>query len=122
MDDSQSMNCLQCVRKHLANSLSYAKEVIAGHGMGASPDHRPDLLGELGNAEHHLETMPEFADVLDKVLQLRRRLEGQGYVPNAGMLEELRNLWLSLDQRVPPLDGFPETLSMPMRPHIPSEP
>lgn len=122
MDDSQSMNCLQCVRKHLANSLSYAKEIVSGHGMGANPDHRPDLLGELGNAEHHLETMPEFADVLDKVLRLRRRLEGQGYVPDAGMLEELRNLWLSLDRGVPPLDGFPETLSMPMRPRIPSEP
>lgn len=122
MDDSQSMNCLQCVRKHLANSLSYAKEIVSGHGMGANPDHRPDLLGELGNAEHHLETMPELSEPLRRVTELRRRLEGQGYVPNAGMLEELRNLWLSLDQEVLPLDGFPETLSMPMRPHIPSEP
>ena len=101
MSDYQSMACLQCVRKHLANAISYAKEVLAGHGAGGDPDHRPDLLGELGNAEHHLESDPDQRNLLDRALSLRRRFEDSGYVPYPGMITELRRLWAEVSPDIP---------------------
>lgn len=101
MNDYQSMACPQCVRKHLANAISYAKEVLAGHGAGGDPDHRPDLLGELGNAEHHLESDPDQKNLLDQVLSLRRQFENSGYVPYTGMVTELRRLWSEMSSDIP---------------------
>jgi len=38
--------------------------------------------------------MPEFADVLDEVLQLRRQLEDMDYFPNAFLMSNLRRIWV----------------------------
>ncbi len=101
----QSMDCPQCVRKHLANAISYAKEVLSGHGAGGDPDHRPDLLGELGNAEHHLaESSGDGGRVLGRILSLRRQLEETGGVPGPGIVAELRILWTEVSAD-PPLGG-----------------
>ena len=101
------MDCLQCVRKHLANAISYAKEVLAGHGEGGDPDHRPDLLGELGNAEHHLSVNEQYIDFRDNVLNLRRRFETEGYNVFPGLIAELRQIWV----RIHDTDGA----SIPLR-------
>lgn len=104
MQDSQSMYCPQCVRKHLANAISYAKEILAGHGAGGDPDHRPDLLGELGNAEHHLQTNPEEALLLEQALGIRRRFEDGNYIPYPSMITELRRLWAETTYDLPELN------------------
>lgn len=98
MQTPQSMHCPQCVRKHLANAISYAKEILSGHGAGGDPDHRPDLLGELGNAEHHLQTSIEQEMLLEQVLRIRRRFEDEQYVPYPEMMAELRQVWLESSQ------------------------
>lgn len=97
MDYLQSMNCVQCVRKHLANALSYAKEVLAGHGEGGDPDHRPDLLGELGNAEHHLIGSTELSYLQAEILQIRREVEENNHVPTAEHVTRIRTTWVRLD-------------------------
>lgn len=94
MDFQQSMNCVQCVRKHIAYAISYAKEVIGGHGEGGDPDHRPDMLGELGNAEHHLACIPELQTLYYQLLTVRRDIESNDYVPTGSQLSELRSIWV----------------------------
>lgn len=102
MRDYQSMGCRQCVSKHLANAMSYAKEVLAGHGPGGDPDHRPDLLGELCNAEHHLSMDPANQRLVDGLLAIRRSLEDNMYIPDAGMVTEMRRLWVAVvDEMLP---------------------
>jgi hypothetical protein len=41
----ETMVCFECVEKHLAGALSYAKEIKSGHGKDSELDHRPDFLG-----------------------------------------------------------------------------
>lgn len=106
MQEQQSMYCQQCVRKHLANAISYAKEILSGHGEGGDPDHRPDLLGELGNAEHHLQDNPEDQRLFEQVIYTRRRFEDAGYIPYTGMVTELRRLWTEVAGDIPAL-GMP---------------
>ena len=89
--DSSEMGCLECLQKHLAGALSYAKEVMEGHGEGSALDHRIDLLGEMVNAEHHLELL-DGALLMD-LRALRRGLQGRGMAPVEGDLLELRRIW-----------------------------
>lgn len=88
------MNCLACFRKHVAAALSFAKEIQAGHGAGADLDHRPDLEGEISNAEHHAMemTVPGYAPALR---ELRHRLDRQQWLPAAEDVALLRRLWKS---------------------------
>lgn len=101
------MYCQQCVRKHIANAISYAKEVLSGHGDGGDPDHRPDLLGELGNAEHHLQDGTEQQRLFEQVLAVRRKFEDAGYVPYPEMITELRRLWAESAGDLPALGTAP---------------
>jgi len=83
--------CLECLEKHLASALSYANEVVGGHGVGGKPDHRPDFSGEMINAEKH-------ANVLDKNLALkirafRRKMQGQRWRPVERDLDTIRTFW-----------------------------
>lgn len=50
-----NQNCFECVYKHLAGALSYAKEVMGGFDKTADLDHEIDFIGQLVNAEHHLQ-------------------------------------------------------------------
>ena len=69
----KDMKCYDCVLKHLAAALSYAKEIRAGHDRNAELDHRPDLLGELVNAEHHLELLDPA--LCQSAAELRKKLQ-----------------------------------------------
>ena len=51
------MICYECVLKHIAGALSYGKQVLSGHTLGAELDHRIDFLGQIKNAEDHLQLM-----------------------------------------------------------------
>ena len=91
----QSMKCRDCVLKHLAGAISYAKEILDGHGKGGTPDHRPDYLGELVNAEHHLELLSK--EILEKVSALRTAAQMKGMQPSEEDIEELRMLWVEVE-------------------------
>ncbi len=91
----KDMNCKSCALKHIAAAISYGKEVISGHGKGAELDHRPDFIGELVNAEHHLEMLNPGLHV--KVTSLRRRLQEIDHTPGIVEINLLRQFWLQLD-------------------------
>lgn len=92
--EADSMNCLACFRKHIAAALSFAKEIASGHGAGAGLDHRPDMEGEISNAEHHAMemTVPGYASALR---DLRHKLDGQRWLPEPDDVMMLRKLWKS---------------------------
>lgn len=89
-----SQDCLPCLRKHLAQSISYMKEISNGHGIGASLDHRPDLEGEIGNAESHAKAIgvPGYYKTLR---DLRHKLDNNKWIPETVDVALLRRLWKS---------------------------
>lgn len=89
------------VRQHLANAISYAKEVLTLQEDPKTQDYRPDLLGELGIAEHLLEGSPNSAEILNEVLKLRRHLEEVKCVPSPDTITWMRQLWTKIDASVP---------------------
>jgi hypothetical protein len=91
----QSMKCKDCVLKHIANAMSYAKEILAGHGIGGTPDHRPDYLGELVNAENHLEHIS--IELLNRVMALRTAAQVRRMVPVESDIDTLRELWIAVE-------------------------
>ncbi|WP_176012553.1 hypothetical protein [Victivallis sp. Marseille-Q1083] len=87
----QSMQCWNCLLKHLAAALSYGKEVLAGHGRGNELDHRPDLLGEIVNAEHHAKLLDQsFFRLLN---EYRQNLQTNQAIPGINDIEYLRGLY-----------------------------
>lgn len=91
----QSMKCKDCVLKHLAAAMSYGKEIISGHGQDGTPDHRPDFLGELVNAEHHLAQMS--AELLNKVMVIRTAAQNKHMTPSEEDIDQLREIWIEAD-------------------------
>jgi|GEM_PF-3455681 len=92
-----TMICYECVMKHLANALSYGKEILSGHTRGAELDHRIDFLGELGNAEHHLELIDR--NLFMAVSNFRRAMQSKKNIPDSGDLELLRKFFLIVEKR-----------------------
>ena len=95
-----NMKCPACILKHLSAALSYAKEVQSGHNRGHELDHRPDLLGELVNAEHHLKLLDN--NLYDAVAGLRKKLQENGINPNMAHTEYLRKLWKMVEDKYDP--------------------
>lgn len=93
----KDMKCYDCVLKHLAAALSYAKEIRAGHDKNAELDHRPDLLGELVNAEHHLELLDPA--LCQTAAELRKKLQAESTFPGLDDLEQLRSLWRKTEEQ-----------------------
>ena len=96
----ENMKCAECVLKHLAAALSYAKEVQSGHGRNSELDHRPDLLGELVNAEHHLKLLDP--GLYQAANSLRKRLQINGVNPGLGENEYIRRLWKITENKYTP--------------------
>lgn len=90
------MICYQCVLKHLAGALSYGKEIISGHTLGASLDHRIDFLGEIINSEHHLELMD--INLYNQISNYRKELQSRKILINANDLEFIRNCYNKIEQ------------------------
>lgn len=91
-----SMQCYTCVQKHLANALSYGKEILSGHTQGADLDHRIDFLGELGNAEHHLELIDR--ELFLTISQFRKDIQEKNNKPDFSDLETIRKLFLAVEK------------------------
>lgn len=90
-----SMKCWDCALKHLAGALSYGKEILTGHTKGAELDHRPDLLGELVNCEHHAELLDR--ELFNRVSTLRKQLQVRHVFVTAEDLDTLRMLYLKTE-------------------------
>lgn len=91
-----SMKCWSCALKHLAGALSYGKEILSGHGFGSELDHRPDLIGELVNCEHHAELLN--ATLFDVVSTMRKRLQDHYGVCTPEDLDSIRQIYLTTER------------------------
>ena len=96
-----NMKCPDCVLKHLAAAISYAKEVQSGHNRRHELDHRPDLLGELVNAEHHLKLLDN--SLHGAVSSLRKKLQDNGINPNMADAEYIRRLFRLVEDKFNPI-------------------
>lgn len=93
-EKSLDMNCVECLRKHISGALSYAKEVMNGHGIDAELDHRADLEGEIKNAEDHAAQIAN-GNYVEPLRSLRHKLELQNWMPETEDLNLLRRMWKS---------------------------
>jgi hypothetical protein len=103
----QNMKCPACVLKHLSAAISYAKEVQSGHNRRHELDHRPDLLGELVNAEHHLKLLDN--NICGSVSTLRKKLQDNGINPGLAEIEYIRSLWKMVENKFMPVPASGET-------------
>jgi hypothetical protein len=92
--EAEGKDCLPCLRKHLAQAISYAKEIKNGHGQGAKLDHRADLAGEIGAAEHHAEALG-IDGYRCALRDLRHRLDARAWQPEENDIALLRRMWQS---------------------------
>ena len=107
----ENMNCPNCALKHIAAAISYAKEIMAGHGKGADLDHRPDFLGELVNAEHHLKAINQ--NLFAFVVKIRRHVQDTQTTPSETIVMRLRKLWASIETNYLDGENIPDTLINP---------
>lgn len=91
------MICYECVLKHLSASLSYGKEILSGHGKGADLDHRIDFLGEITNAEHHLQLIDR--NLFNQISTFRKQVQSKKVEINQDDLEFIRRLYISVEQK-----------------------
>jgi hypothetical protein len=90
----ENMKCYECVLKHLSTALSFGKEILSGHSMGNELDHRIDFLGEITNAEQHL----EFIDntLFARISEYRKNIQAKKVMIDFQDLEFIRKLYLDV--------------------------
>ena len=91
----ENMKCYDCLYKHLAGALSYAKEILSGHDENNALDHRIDFLGELVNAEHQLELIDN--GLADELKAFRQNLQSRRLKINEADLERLRAFYKNVE-------------------------
>lgn len=91
----ESMKCFQCALKHTATALSYAKEILSGHGKDSDLDHRPDFLGQLVNLEHHLKLLDENLCV--EVKNYRQMIQAKKVNLSEDDLQYIRELYKKIE-------------------------
>lgn len=69
------MKCEECVLKHLATALSFGKEILSGHDENNELDHRIDFLGEISNAEQHLELIDQ--NLFNEISIFRKNIQSK---------------------------------------------
>lgn len=89
------MKCYECVLKHLSKALSYGKEVMSGHDRNNVLDHRPDLLGEIGNCEDHLELID--TDLFAKMKNFRTELQANQVIVSMETLQVIREFYKEVE-------------------------
>lgn len=85
------MKCEQCVLKHLSTALSFGKEIMSGHDETNELDHRIDFLGEISNAEQHLELIDE--NLFNEISIFRKNIQEKDVKINAEDLLFIRTLY-----------------------------
>ena len=94
----KDMKCYQCVLKHIATAISYGKEIMINHGAGADLDHRPDYLGELVNAGHHLKLLDN--NLFNLLEKFRQKAQDENLIVRFSDLQYLRKLWHLIENKV----------------------
>lgn len=100
----KDMKCIECVLKHLATALSFGKEIISGHSIGNDLDHRIDFLGQITNAEQHLQLIDNFLFI--EISNFRKGIQEKNVIIQMSDLQFLRELYLkveSLNQNIKPI-------------------
>lgn len=90
-----SMICYNCVLKHLSTALSFGKEVMSGHSLGDELDHRIDFIGEISNAEQHLELIDK--DLFTEISTYRKEIQGKDVLLEPEDLEFIRKLYIKVE-------------------------
>lgn len=91
----ENMKCFDCVLKHLSAALSFGKEILSGHSMGNELDHRIDFLGEITNAEQHLELIDNT--LFDKISAYRKEIQTKKVMIDFQDLQFIRKLYLDVE-------------------------
>lgn len=86
-----NQNCFECVYKHLSVALSYAKQVLGGYDGNNELNHEIDLLGELVNAEHHLELIND--DYYNELKAIRKQLVAENFNVNETFIDAIRKVF-----------------------------
>ena len=89
------MKCNECVLKHLATALSFAKEIISGHDENNELDHRIDFLGEISNAEQHLELIDK--DLFNEISLFRKNIQAKDVKVSSSDLSFIRTLYRKVE-------------------------
>lgn len=90
-----SMKCFECVLKHIATALSYGKEILSGHTMGNELDHRIDFLGEITNAQHHIELIDD--NLFVQISNYRKQIQSKKILIDVNDLAFLRQLYIKVE-------------------------
>ena len=91
-----TMYCFQCVYKHLSVALSYGKQILSGYDKSNDLDHRIDFLGQLINAEHHIELIN--IDLYKQLSTFRKTLQAKRLKINADDLQIIRDYYKKIQQ------------------------
>lgn len=91
-----TMYCFQCVYKHLSVALSYGKQIISGYDKNNDLDHRIDFLGQLINAEHHIELIN--IDLYKQLSTFRKTLQAKRLKIDAEDLQIIRDYYKKIQQ------------------------
>lgn len=101
-----SMICYSCVLKHLSVALSFGKEVMSGHSKGDELDHRIDFIGEIINAEQHLELIDK--NLFNEISTFRKNLQEKDILVSIEDLQFIRKLYLEVEMLK---DGIKNTIT-----------
>lgn len=89
------MKCEECVLKHLSAALSFGKEIISGHDENNELDHRIDFLGEITNAEQHLELIDK--ELFDDISSFRKNIQSKDVHVDVDDLTYIRTLYRKVE-------------------------
>lgn len=89
------MKCEECVLKHLSAALSFGKEIMSGHDENNELDHRIDFLGEITNAEQHLELIDK--ELFDDISSFRKNIQSKDVHVDANDLSYIRTLYRKVE-------------------------
>lgn len=91
----KDMKCVECVLKHLAAALSFGKEIMSGHSIGNELDHRIDFLGQITNAEQHLQLIDDSLFI--EISNFRKGIQSKNVLVQMSDLQFLRELYLKVE-------------------------
>lgn len=91
----KDMKCIECVLKHIATALSFGKEIMSGHSIGNELDHRIDFLGQITNAEQHLQLIDDSLFI--EISNFRKGIQEKNVLIQMTDLQFLRELYLKVE-------------------------
>lgn len=92
----KDMKCIECVLKHLATALSFGKEIMSGHSIGNELDHRIDFLGQITNAQQHLQLIDDSLFI--EISNFRKGIQSKNVLVQMSDLQFLRELYLKAEK------------------------